>query len=556
MAKKDVRQTENPVEQIVTYFVEDDDFQNTALLSIAGRESTDTPDLDKLDPNPVDSGLPFPALQKRIDNPAIPLSQDWLVHAFPYNGRVRVLMGNTKTYFDAPDLDETRYGLAEVPRNPYSFFSALARKILLTVDGQDADGLATNPHGILLIKGVISIANFKDDVIYFLKPNELNGLPEGTDYIIGDGAFFDVALAIEEADPDHMLEEGAHGQAMYTATDSNGVTYVYMAYLVYDTDSEGNLPKYKQSVIVKLRVEDELDDNGYPVLTYVEQALTGLNIVSMMLSTDENGNPILVMVCLGGPQRDGETNGELSGVHSLLAFGTWAEPGEVGEAEVLLTTDPQPEPGQPILSHDFHAGTTAYRGATTDKLHFLAMIHRNNYTKVDYEIYEIEASELAAMGPAGSMTISQAVAAGKLQLIDSGTDDERGPLWDMATEMGTSPAGDRRLTLKGGALEIAAVQGYNRNVPSSFVIYERGYGPWKIGGMNVNCFTMTYQAIKDAMRGIQFKHVLQGILPEALRAKAAAAKAAKIAAAAAKPGLRAVSRAAKPEEPEEEEVKE
>jgi hypothetical protein len=45
------------------------------------------------------------------------------------------------------------------------------------------------------------------------------------------------------------------------------------------------------------------------------------------------------------------------------------------------------------------------------------------------------------------------------------------------------------------------VQGYNSGDPTSFVTYERGYGAGKIGGMNVNSFTLTYQAIKDAERG-------------------------------------------------------
>jgi hypothetical protein len=60
----------------------------------------------------------------------------------------------------------------------------------------------------------------------------------------------------------------------------------------------------------------------------------------------------------------------------------------------------------------------------------------------------------------------------------------------------------------------------------------------------VNSFTLTYQAVKDAERGLQFKHTLSGILPEALRAAARAEKAAKL--AAAKPGLRALPKAAAP----------
>jgi hypothetical protein len=552
------RLTEEEIVQILTYFIEDDEFQNPELLSIVGKASGNTPDLDKLDPNPVSSGLPFPAFQTRIDNPDVALSQDWLVRAFPYNGRVRVLLANTKTYPDAPILDETRYGLAEVPRSAYASFSALARKILLTVCATATDGVATIPHGIVLVKRRLAIANFEDDVIYFLKPNELNGLPEGSDYVIDEQAFFDVQLAIEEADPDHMLPLNAYGQTMFTATNGTD-TFIYVVYSVYDADPDTKFPtEYFDSIVVKLRVLDELSKDGYPKLEYVEQATTGLNTVGMALSTDENGVPILVMAAIGGIQQNGATNGTLSGIRSLPAFETWTtDPEDIPEAKILITGDEQPAPGQPFLSHDIYVAATAYRGSPTDKLHILALMHHGVapaiYSLVDYEIYETTAAELATMqnvNPVGETTISQAVAAGKLRLIDSGKNDTRGPLWDIATAMGTSPSGDRRITQKGGAVEVAAVQGYNSGDPSSFVTYEQGYGAGKIGGMNVNSFTLTSQAIKDAERGLQFKHTLSGILPEALRAAAKAEKAAKL--AVAKPGLRALPKAATPAvEPEE-----
>jgi hypothetical protein len=236
-----VRLTEEEIIQILTYFVEDDKFQNTDLLSIVGQASKDTPALDTLDPIPAGSGLPFQSIQTRVDDPSKPLSQDWLVRAFPYNGRVRVLLANTKTYVDMPNLDETRYGLAEVPRCAYAFFSALARRILLTVNGQGNGGLSTNPHGILLVKNILAIGNFKDDIVYFLKPNELNWLPDGTDYIIDNEAFFDVHQAIALVDPAHVLSEKAHGQTMFIATNGT-VTYIYMVYIVYDADPVSKYP--------------------------------------------------------------------------------------------------------------------------------------------------------------------------------------------------------------------------------------------------------------------------------------------------------------------------
>jgi hypothetical protein len=324
---------------------------------------------------------------------------------------------------------------------------------------------------------------------------------------------------------------------------SNGTdSFIYVVYSVYDADAQRNPTKYYESIVVKLRVLDALSKNGYPQLEYVEQATTGLNTVGMVLSTDENGVPILVMAAIGGIQNDGATNGTASGIRSLPAFETWTtDPEDVPEAKYLLTGDAQPAVGQPFLSHDIYVVATAYRGSPTDILHILALMHHDGYTMVDYEVYETTAAELAT---AGMMTISEAVTAGKLRLIDSGKNDTRGPLWDLAVTTGASSGGDRRITLKGGAVEFAAVQGYNSGDPTSFVTYERGYGAGKIGGMNVNSFTMTYQAIKDAVRGLQFKHTLSGILPEALRAAAKAEKAAKL--AAAKPGLRALPKAATP----------
>jgi hypothetical protein len=542
--------------QVLTYFGEDEDFQNSGIFSIVGKAAGDTPNLDKLDPIPVSSGIPFRALQTG-PNPLDPsqtinISQDRFVWMFPYNVWVRGFVANTKTYpkqKPGESSEETRYGLIDVPRNPYSFFSVLARGILLTVDG--VDGLNANPHGILLVKGCITTASYDEFVIYFLKPNELNGLPAGTDYVIDDEAFFDVQLAIVNKNGT-PLPEDAHAQAMYMATKNKGtvneVTYIYIDYVVYTLGPDG-LPIYRDSILVKLQVGANLSTNGYPLLTYVEQATTGLNTVGMALATDEEGKAMLIMWGIGGPQRSGATNGYLSEITSLPAFDIWAtESDAMPDAKILLRGDPEGTAG----SYDFHAVTIAYRGQAGDKIQILTVKYHGNtpvdYTQVDFAIYETTGAFLLGQNGAD---LSDVVDEENFYPIDSGVNDPRGPLWDMATEMGTSPAGDRRITLKGGAVEFAAVEGYKPTIPSTFVTYERGYGPGTTGCMEVNCFTLTSQSIKDIKQGFQFKRALQGHMPEALRAAAQAAKVAKI--AAAKPGLRAVSRAAEPDEKEEEE---
>jgi hypothetical protein len=535
--------------QILTYFGADKDFQNPEMLSIVGEPGGDTPDLDKLDPNPVTSGIPFLALQQEPNPlpppapPIITISQDWRVWMFPHNVWVRGFMTNTKTYPAGQPSQETRFSLIEVPRNPYSFFSVLSRDILLTVGG--ATGLDPNPHGMLMVKGSLATVSFDEEGIYFLKPNELNGLPEGTDYIIDDEAFFDLQQAIVDAGGT-PLPDNAHAQAMYMAGNGS-VTYLYITYIVYTLGSDG-LPIYTDSIVVRLRVRKKLSQHGYPRLKYVEQATTGLNTVSMTLATDENGDPILVMLSIGGPQTSGATNGYLSEITSLPAFELWTtESDAMPDAKILLRGDPEGTAG----SCDFLALTIAYRGSGEDKVQILLVKHHGNtpgdgeYTQVDYKIFEITSEALSLLE---GRTISQAVAQGLLNLIDWGENDPRGPLWDLATEMGTSPAGDRRITLKGGAVEFAAVEGYSRADPDTFVIYARGYGPGTIGCMEVNYFALTAQSIQDADQEFQFKRVLQGNMPEALRAAAQAARAAKI--AAAKPGLRAVPRAAAPAEPE------
>jgi hypothetical protein len=535
--------------QILTYIGEDEEFQNPEALNIVGEPGGDTPDLDKLDPNPVTSGIPFLALQQEPNPlpppapPIITISQDWRVWMFPYNVWVRGFMTNTKTYPAGQPSQETRFSLIEVPRNPYSFFSVLSRNILLTVGG--GVGLDANPHGMLMVKGCLATVSFDEEGIYFIKPNELNGLPEGTDYIIDDEAYFDLQQAIVNAGGT-PLPDNAHAQAMYMA--SNGVvTYIYITYIVYTLDAEG-VPEYTDSIVVRLRVRKKLSQHGYPRLKYVEQATTGLNTVSMTLATDVNGDPILLMLSIGGPQKSGATNGYLSEITSLPAFELWTtESDAMPDAKILLTGDPEGTAG----SYDFLAITIAYRGKKRDKIQILAVKHHGNtpgdgeYTQVDYNIYETTSEYLSGLE---GTKLSDAILEDEFESIDSGLNDPRGPLWDVATEMGTSSGGDRRITLKGGAVEFAAVEGYNRADPDTFVTYERGYGPGTIGCMEVNYFVLTGQSIEDAEQGFQFKRVLQGTMPEALRAAAQAARAAKI--AAAKPGLRAAPRAAAPAEPE------
>jgi hypothetical protein len=304
--------------------------QDPALKHIVGVVIDGAVILRLLDPEPVDSGPPLLALQRYPDpkNPGkiLVVPQDRFVRAYHYGGDVRFFLANTVTAYLGEPSQETRYSIAALPRDPYALCAYLAWDILPTVDGKPEDGLSKNPHGFLDIKGVNTVVNFDDDILYFFKPNGLNGLPDGTNYIIEEHSFFDVQLAIEEVAPYHMLPLNAHGQFMVAATE-NGVTHIILGYICYKTDADtGIITEYEQSVIVKLRVEAGMSPNGYPILSYVEQAWAGLNAATAAIGRDKIGILRLFLGVIGGGQQDkGATNGVASGIRILPFFGPWPQ---------------------------------------------------------------------------------------------------------------------------------------------------------------------------------------------------------------------------------------
>ena len=495
--------------RLVDYIVADEDYQNPALKSIIGEANGDSTAISTLDPEPVESGVPFLSLQEG-DNPLpppapaiIPIDQDQGIHAFAYNGTVRLLMSDTRTPVSWLPSEDTRYSLLAEPRNPESFLSVLSRDIALTVGGETETvaEIAINPHGTAQLGDTLLFGWYDDGTIYFLGTNELNGLPAGSTYKLRKTPIDLHDLAYP------ALPANAHLQSMFYAPDPDGNPVLFALFITYDVDDESHLiTDYYSSILLRLAVT--VDTQGDISLTQTGKVETSPNSQDLFMAPGSNG-AILLIQAIGGKQQDGGTNGVLSSIRGVPAFGTWDNLG--GQATIMLTGDPAPPPETAPTAYDIQDGAAVYReGVAPEDIKVIIStgMYHDGYEQYDKQVYYITAAALTALQ---DVTISDAADFG-LTAFKGAETGMGGGVRDMFIEPGDSAAADRLWERDGGQLSVCSVA----NPESDKQVYTPGTGPQNTGGAYLNSATCTSLALEEARLGRTIKRTLRGgALPQA-----------------------------------------
>ena len=497
------------LKQLLSYTVGDDESQNVSLKTVIG-EQFDTEDaLEKLKRTPVDSGIPFKALQivppgptpgpdtgadKKDDPPGpVQISQDRSFHSFNYGSDVRGLLTNVITNVlnpDSPSYDST-VSLVALPRSAGSFWSTLARDI--TVLASDGGYALTNPRGLCGMNGRLYTANFDDKRIYNIGKNELNGLPDNSTYELKAPAFDIYAAAAAADDP---IPENAKGQALFPLRDG-GIQYLPALLITPQPGFTG----YGDSVIARMSVDRDTGE-----LSYKDKASAGPNAQGLALGTDNAGVKRLIGYGMGGPQNSGGTNGIKSSIWSLPAFGfPWPN-----VAKIHLTGDPAGGSGAIPVVYDIRVVDIAYRGRPDDKIVIFAGIYTNGYANFSYAVYLTTAAQLFALNGA---TISEAAASGAITYVFGESNAPGKNLWDICIALGNTPDEDV-LWLRGGS-ELTARLVRDLGKPDARVIkYGKGMGPCRIGGTTINTVDVTSETQRQAETGLGKKRTLGGTPPE------------------------------------------
>jgi hypothetical protein len=476
----------NQKRQLVSYTILDNPYQNPALKFIAGEPGGTDGALKTLEPNPDDSGVPFLAQAAR--------SQDPVPFSYVYGTDVRAILANIVTVPPDPSSG-TSYSLLALPKNAGSFWSVLAKGVVLKWDGKP---VATNPHGLSQIGNTLYLLDYDSQKLYLLGTNELNGLLPG-DYPLTQTPF--------DVGAEAGLPATAKGQAIIALKDTSGATFLFALYLDYDTSRD---PPHRPGILVRLTARGSS-------ITYAGKVNVGLNPQAIIPITDSNGKITLLIPCIGGIQQRGFTNGEDSTLMAVPAFDSTLT------AATLLTGDSAEDPP---TAYDICMAAAALRANDQGIVYILTGMYDTYQVFFSWRLYKTTVAKLLS---ASNLTLSQAVTNGILKVADEVEEDDGGYFWDILHDDGDNEAGDRLWFFQGTPLKVTLSRDYS--TPSA-VNYARGSGPGTIGGANVNMngADLTSLTISHAEAGVSLRRGLQRLSPEI---KAAALKAAQTRAAAA-----------------------
>jgi hypothetical protein len=496
--------------RLVDYIAVDTDYQNPALKSIIGEGNNATHAIETLDPKPVESGVPFLAVQEGPnENPnagpdapeTVNISQDQVVHSYVYGGSVRLFMGDTFTPDPEIPSERTRYSLLVEPRSPDDFFAVLARDILLSLDG--VNGVAVNPHGFVQIGETLLFGGYDDGKIYRLGANELNGLAPGSTHILRKAPLDLRSLA------GVVLPINAHLQTMFYATDPGGNKFIFVVFIVYDVVNEE--PVYTSSILIRLAVT--VDPEGEVSVAFSGKVETQPNAQDLFLVKNQAGVDTLLIQAVGGKQQNGTTNGILSGISGVPAFADWTSLN--GYADIMLTGDPKPAAGVTPTVYDIQDGACYCRGSGSDEVIISTGMYHAFYEQYNKQVYKLTAAQLPGFR---GTTISQARIFG-LEDFKDPEEDMDGGVRDMFIEPGDTAAADRLWERDGGKLTISSVAD-----PDNHKIYGPGMEPEDIGGKYINSVSCTYLAVEEVEKGMTVKRTLRGgALPESMQGTGPAA---------------------------------
>jgi hypothetical protein len=475
---------------LADFTVLDAGYQNGVHQIIIGTDAGTTGNFTSIN-DPVTTGInTVPDPNPDPPPPADPLSKDPVVFSYTISGAPRVLMGKIITDLrTTPQVpDACLYSVITPPATPSAPWTpATAEDVVLQYPSGTPQ--ARNPHGVADAGNFLYIIDYKSQLITILGKTELDGLTQTAKVL--NTAPFDVGAAAG-------LDDDAKGQAII-ALSNGGTTYLFALYIINDADGDN----YEPSVLVKLSVNASTG-----ALTFVSKVALGLNSVEIIpvTVTTSTGDEIRLLIPeIGGYQSDENTNGALSTVLSVTPFASAALP----PPATLLTGDPSTTPH---TAYDIRAIAAPRPGSGTSTVYLLTASYAENYAGTNWTLYQTSISRLIG---AGGITLSAAIAAGILTVVDSDTSTggSKGYYWDILFENGTVDSSgtivnvDRLWFFRGSPILVTLISAYSTSNAANFAA---GTGPGTIGGQNINSVDLITETLSQAAAGVSLKRSMGG----------------------------------------------
>ncbi|MDR1256142.1 MAG: hypothetical protein LBJ86_00145 [Spirochaetaceae bacterium] len=333
---------------------------------------------------------------------------------------------------------------------------------------------ATNPNSLAQAGNRLLLVDYDSQKVYIIGANELNGIPAG------DHTLYYPPLDLGAAAPKGAgLPATARGQDIIAMKGPDGLVYAFALFIDNGDGSE----TWNNSTLVMMR-ENALTGN----LEYVTHISTlGLNAQEIIPVVSDNSSVTFAISCYGGPQQEGFTNGTDSRIDMVQAFFT----GNNMTTKTLVT-------GADSGTYDIRALAARLGGGW---LYILCGTMRADLTQ-DWTLYKADLAELLAI--TAPMTLTQAVAANIMEMVDGGNDP--GYYWDICIEAGIDITGDRLWFMKGSSIMVTGAEEYCDDVKN----FNPGYGVGETGGESVNCVAFIAETLRQAAIGLSMKRGLVG----------------------------------------------
>jgi hypothetical protein len=358
--------------------------------------------------------------------------------------------------------------------------------------GSAASPLLRSPQCLAQWGNILYLIDYETQQIVLLGANELKGM---------SGDYTPVNHPFDLTTP--LAEPDSKGRAI--------IALGGKLFALYVTD-RGGASVFQYSTLIRM----DIAGGGAPV--YETQSEVGMNAQSIIPVND--GSAIQLLVPANGDfvSWDGHTNGTFSNICVVPAFGTWP-----ATAQTVVTGDdyfppPAPAPADPP-TYDFLALAAAARKGGS-MLYILTQVNRRNPVRASWRIYRTTVSDfLSLITPYPYTTLTAAVNAGKLEVLDEGTvgvDNVKRCFWDLLYEQihGPGDIGDRLWVALGTSVMVtrAAAGAYG-----SPTIVPPQQNPFTVYGFknsgSVNSLELTIDAVTQAKRDVSLKRGMKGRLP-------------------------------------------
>jgi hypothetical protein len=478
---------------LISYFTFNYLYENGALCTINGRQ---------------DGNAARPRLGTigRVKNAQLPMrshDRNFKNFLYIYRNDVRALYVNVTTAKDSSGIttQKTLFTLHYIPKKSSREPVMLARDITLFAPPPDpsADPLPApveiviNPSGIAQMGGWIYLIDYDSQKIYYLRLNELNGLPDGSNYTLTRRPLDLLGLVPE-------LGADAKGVAIGAARDPAGARYLYALYNNPETSlAEGYYP----STLVRLVI------SATGVLAYDTKVEMGLNTPELNILTLGTGEKYVVTSAIGGMIQGGSTNERLSTIMSVPAFGPWDN-----DSPVELLRGADIETGEPYKAYDIHGIAASPRPDSDGKVLIITGYYNTpSYSGLKWRFYE---TTVARMLNARNETLPDAVELGILTELEDGETLSPGDLDPVfygvyflngLYEAGKNPRKDRYWIFRGTELlvTLSGAYGSPAKPANPYRFFPRGFGVDSVGGQNVQSAELPIELTRQVIAGTAHK---------------------------------------------------